>query len=201
MTHWSQWARERARLDARDAATYPAPAPAPGDAEWCSVCGERCACATSFRWSVDCQVCKYLHDLEPKVRVQHTEAHEAPAAVARLPIWYRTYSRAERPKETTTMRATEDGRAIMMTQREAAVARRYGFTAEDLTEVSRKEFVRNVAATEERNAAVDAVESQFNAVGREFGLSPQVYSERQRIGVILARRGLLGGETYGSGRR
>jgi hypothetical protein len=186
------WARERARLDARDRTD------AADDPEWCDVCGGACACVRQWPGSVDCQVCKYMHALGgPQVSVQHTANHETAEAVEQLPPWYRMTA----TKETRTMQARPDG--IHMTEREARVAERYGFTAEDLTEVSRKEFVRTVAASEQRNADKDAVVTTFSEIGREFNLNPDDYRDRLKIGEILMRRGhpLARSETYGSGRR
>jgi len=86
-----------------------------------------------------------------------------------------------------------------MAERERSVAERFGFTSADLSEVGRKEMVRNIAATEQRNADRDAIATTFAEVGKEFSLDPEVYADRLRIGEILARRNHpIARQRYGS---
>jgi hypothetical protein len=166
------------------------------DPDFCVACGGECEKTAS--WSATCPVCAFLRDETPTVRVAHTADHERQWFTDRVPPWYRM-----RRGTPPASKEKHMDRPITLTEREARIAERQGWGRDDLAEVSRKTFVQTVARTEERNAKVDAVATTFCEVGKEFGLNPDVYADRQKIGAILARRNhpLARGEVYGSGRR
>jgi ribosomal protein L37AE/L43A len=91
---------------------------------------------------------------------------------------------------------------ITMAERERAVARRRGYSADDLADICKAREVRLLAfaeARDEQRAAQRAVEDEVEAVGRELGLDPATnYQHRRLVFDELVRRGHpIANERYG----
>jgi ribosomal protein L37AE/L43A len=90
---------------------------------------------------------------------------------------------------------------ITMAERERAVARRRGYSADDLASICKAREVRLLAfaeARDEQRAAQQAIEDDVAAVAKELGLDPKIHADRCRVFTELARRGHpIAAERYG----
>jgi len=95
-----------------------------------------------------------------------------------------------------------DIRPLTMAERVAAVAKRRGYSEDDLHSICKAREVRLIAEAEVRadqRDAQQAIEDEVVAVGRELGLDPAAnYQHRVAVFAELAKRGHpIAAERYG----
>ena len=146
----------------------------------CEDCGDLTWCRRLATGVWECGGC-IEHDLEEFAKSDLTERH----------------IRAQMEKETSM-----DTRPLTMAERVAVVARRRGYSEDDLHSVCKAREVRLLAhaeALDEQRRERDAIEADVAAVGRELGLDPATnHQHRCRVFDELARRGhAIAAERYG----
>jgi len=145
----------------------------------CEGCGDLTWCRRLATGVWECGGC-VEHDLEEFAECDRTERRV----------------RAQMEKEMSM------DRPITMAERIAAVAKRRGYSEDDLHSVCKAREVRLLAeaeARDEQRDAQQAIEDEVVAVGRELGLDPAAsYQDRCRVFTELARqRHPIAAERYG----
>lgn len=146
---------------------------------WCEGCGDLTWCRRLATGGWECGGC-VEHDL----------------------VEFAERDRTERRVRARLEEEMSIDKPITMAERIKTVARRRGYTEDDLHSVCKAREVRLIAeadARAEQRDAQQAIEDEVVAVGRELGLDPAAsYQDRCRVFTELARRGHpVAAERYG----